>query len=122
MAAVTHDSHGHHEAHGHHDHHDHGHHEESFVSKYIFCEDIAKWIQSCKSMRVHIYPRGDEMIVYIHGSPPCQGFSAVNTSGGANDAQNNECTLTFLEAIQHLQPTFVSMENVPGMRQQKNSE
>lgn len=94
----------------------------NFGDKYIFCEDIAKWIQSCKSMRVHIYPRGDEMIVYIHGSPPCQGFSAVNTSGGANDAQNNECTLTFLEAIEHLQPTFVSMENVPGMGQEKNSE
>ena len=94
----------------------------NFGDKYIFCEDIAKWIQSCKSMRVHIYPRGDEMIVYIHGSPPCQGFSAVNTSGGANDAQNNECTLTFLEAIEDLQPTFVSMENVPGMGQEKNSE
>jgi DNA (cytosine-5)-methyltransferase 1 len=53
--------------------------------------------------------------IYIHGSPPCQGWSLVNTSGGVNDTQNNKCTLTFLNAILHFQPKFVSMENVPGL-------
>lgn len=85
----------------------------------VFVEDIAKFIESCKTRRAAVYPpRGS--IQYIHGSPPCQGFSSVNTSGGVNDLQNNECTLTFLEAIRYFQPMFVSMENVPGVGREKN--
>jgi len=91
----------------------------NFPNSYVFCEDIAKFLESCKSQRANVYPkRGD--VDYLHGSPPCQGFSAVNTSGGANDEQNNECTIKFLEVAEHHQPTFVSMENVPGMGQDKN--
>ena len=44
----------------------------------------------------------------------------VNTSGGANDQQNNECTIKFLKVVEYLQPSFVSMENVPGLGQEKN--
>jgi DNA (cytosine-5)-methyltransferase 1 len=54
-------------------------------------------------------------IVLLHGSPPCQGFSRVNTSGGINDATNAQCTLDFLEVAKFVQPPFVSMENVPGL-------
>lgn len=43
----------------------------------------------------------------------------MNTSGGANDEQNNKCTLKFLDTIQHFEPAFVSMENVPGIAQEK---
>mmetsp|Transcript_29198 Transcript_29198/g.47926 ORF Transcript_29198/g.47926 Transcript_29198/m.47926 type:complete len:413 (-) Transcript_29198:48-1286(-) len=91
----------------------------NFPDSHVFNEDIAKFLQSCKTQRVKIYPRRGDL-TYVHGSPPCQGFSAVNTSGGANDQQNNECTIKFLEVVEHLQPTFVSMENVPGMGHEKN--
>ncbi|KAL9186423.1 hypothetical protein ACHAXT_005661 [Thalassiosira profunda] len=91
----------------------------NFPGAHVFCEDIAKFLESCKTGRVVIYPKSGD-IVYIHGSPPCQGFSGVNTSGGANDRQNNECTMKFLEAIEYFQPQLVSMENVPGMGREKN--
>ena len=51
----------------------------------------------------------------LSGSPPCQGFSGANTSGGNNDWQNKQATLDFLEAVKHIQPPFVTMENVPGL-------
>jgi len=92
----------------------------NFPDSYVFDEPIATFIQNCKDQRVHIYPRGDKTVSYMHASPPCQGMSAVNTSGGANDLQNNECTITFLEAVRLFQADFVTMENVPGLTQQKN--
>ena len=92
----------------------------NFPDSYVFDEPIATFIQNCKDQRVHIYPRGHKTVSYMHASPPCQGMSAVNTSGGANDLQNNECTITFLEAVRLFQTDFVTMENVPGLTQQKN--
>ena len=92
----------------------------NFPDSYVFDEPIATFIQNCKDQRVHIYPRGDKTVSYMHASPPCQGMSAVNTSGGSNDLQNNECTITFLEAVRLFQTDFVTMENVPGLTQQKN--
>lgn len=92
----------------------------NFPDSYVFDEPIATFIQNCKDQRVHIYPRGDKTVSYMHASPPCQGMSAVNTSGGANDLQNNECTITFLEGVRLFQTDFVTMENVPGLTQQKN--
>jgi DNA (cytosine-5)-methyltransferase 1 len=50
-----------------------------------------------------------------HFSPPCNGFSAVNTSGGRNDIQNNECTLECIETVRLRKPNFVTMENVLGL-------
>lgn len=92
----------------------------NFPDSYVFDEPIATFIQNCKDQRVHLYPKGDKTVSYMHASPPCQGMSAVNTSGGANDLQNNECTMTFLEAVRLFQTDFVTMENVPGLTQQKN--
>ena len=54
------------------------------------------------------------LILYLHLSPPCQGQSRVNTSGGCKDVQNNNCTLWSIETVRLFQPLFVSMENVPG--------
>ncbi|KAL7541469.1 hypothetical protein ACHAXR_011751 [Thalassiosira sp. AJA248-18] len=59
----------------------------NFPGSHIFSEDIAKFLQSCKTQRVKIYPRRGQ-VIYIHG--------------------------------QHFQPSFVSMENVPGLGQDKN--
>jgi len=39
----------------------------------------------------------------------------TDTSGGNNDWQNKECTMDFLKVVEHIQPPFVSMENVPGL-------
>ena len=91
----------------------------NFPDSHVFCEDIAKFTNSCQTQRVSVYPKRGEND-YIHGSPPCQGLSAVNTGGGANDHQNNQCTIEFFESIKCLQPSFVSMENVPGLTQDKN--
>mgnify|MGYP000337580313 CR=1 FL=1 len=91
----------------------------STAGSHVFCEDIAKFKEGCEIQRASIYPSRGEA-GYIHGSPPCQGVSAVNTSGGANDQQNNDCTLKYVEVVQLLQPTFVSMENVPGLGMEKN--
>lgn len=87
----------------------------------IFQDDIEMFLQdfkSCKEKKISIHPTTSE-VLYTHGSPPCQGVSSANTSGGACDNQNNKCTLRFLDAIIHFQSKFVSMENVPGLLQEK---
>ena len=77
-------------------------------------ENFLKKMKTCHEKNMNMHPAPLEAI-YIHGSPPCQGWSLVNTSGGVNDTQNNKCTMTFLNAVLHFQPKFVSMENVPGL-------
>jgi DNA (cytosine-5)-methyltransferase 1 len=59
--------------------------------------------------------RIDRSVIWLHGSPPCQAFSAINTSGGVNDATNASATLDFLEVAKYAQTPFVTMENVPGI-------
>jgi DNA (cytosine-5)-methyltransferase 1 len=54
------------------------------------------------------------LVDWLPMSPPCQGFSRVNTSGGCKDIQNNNCTLACIETVRLLQPSHVTMENVPG--------
>eukprot|EP00956_Cyclotella_meneghiniana_P040782 scaffold204826_cov38-Cyclotella_meneghiniana.AAC.1 len=51
-------------------------------------------------------------IIQTHGSPPCQAFSRINTSGGVDDVTNAKCTLDFLEVAKYVQPPFITMENV----------
>lgn len=87
----------------------------------IFQDDIELFLQdfkSCKEKKISIHPTTSE-VLYTHGSPPCQGVSSANTSGGACDDQNNKCTLRLLDAIIHFQSKFASMENVPGLLQEK---
>ena len=43
----------------------------NFPDSHIFCEDIAKFLESSITRRVSIYPRKGQ-VAYIHGSPPCQ--------------------------------------------------
>jgi len=83
-------------------------------TKKIFSKDISQFLREIESGAITL-----EDITYIHASPPCQGFSLVNTSGGNNDWQNKQCTIDFLKVVQHVQPPFVSMENVPGMAAEK---
>lgn len=51
---------------------------------------------------------------WIHGSPPCQGFS---TASGDRDPEDPRHSLvfSFIEWVAELQPAVVTMENVVGM-------
>ncbi len=56
----------------------------------------------------------------LHYSPPCQGFSNSNSSKKGKDGQlkkkyrfMNRLMLYAALAVEHLQPEFISMENVP---------
>jgi DNA (cytosine-5)-methyltransferase 1 len=51
---------------------------------------------------------------YVHGSPPCQGFSTANDNRDADDARNS-MVFSFINWIDTLQPKVVTMENVTGM-------
>jgi DNA (cytosine-5)-methyltransferase 1 len=82
---------------------------ENFKGKHIYQVDVANLLSELMSGSIDTTE-----IVWIHGSPPCQGFSFANTSGGINDRQNKDCTLDFLEIVAKIQPPFVSIENVPG--------
>ena len=74
---------------------------------------LAKYLEKLTSGQIKIAQSSP--IVLVHGSPPCQAFSRVNTSGGVNDVMNAQCTLDFLNVAKFLSPPFVSMENVPGL-------
>jgi DNA (cytosine-5)-methyltransferase 1 len=51
---------------------------------------------------------------YIHGSPPCQGFSTANDNRSIDDSRNS-LVFTFSDWVAELEPKFVTMENVTGM-------
>jgi len=61
---------------------------------------------------VSILPTQD--IDYVHGSPPCQGFSNANDERDRFDPKNG-LVFDFIDWVQRLQPLIVSMENVTGM-------
>lgn len=47
-------------------------------------------------------------IDHVHLSPPCQGFSGTNRTGGKNDAANNELSMTILKIVRLSKPVTVS--------------
>ncbi len=49
----------------------------------------------------------------LAGCPPCQGFSSLGKRN-AND-EKNELVYEYIRIINELEPTFILMENVPGM-------
>ena len=55
-------------------------------------------------------------VSHVHVSPPCQGFSRMNTTGSeANKEKNNKLSLTFPRLVIGIQATTGSFENVTGM-------
>lgn len=54
---------------------------------------------------------------YVHGSPPCQGFS-LSGKGKDPEAEINRLVFRFIEWVQELSPRAVTMENVVGMKTQ----
>lgn len=51
---------------------------------------------------------------YLHGSPPCQGFSNAKSVRDPDD-ERNEHVWNFIEWVDELQPKVVTVENVAGM-------
>jgi len=51
---------------------------------------------------------------YLHGSPPCKGFSNANDNRSIDDPRNS-LVFDFIEWVETLQPAVVTMENVTGM-------
>lgn len=54
-------------------------------------------------------------IDWVHGSPPCQGFSQAKGERDAEDARN-QLVWRFIDWVEHIQPKVVTMENVAGMQ------
>eukprot|EP00574_Skeletonema_japonicum_P006985 CAMPEP_0201723676 /NCGR_PEP_ID=MMETSP0593-20130828/7639_1 /ASSEMBLY_ACC=CAM_ASM_000672 /TAXON_ID=267983 /ORGANISM="Skeletonema japonicum, Strain CCMP2506" /LENGTH=815 /DNA_ID=CAMNT_0048214807 /DNA_START=30 /DNA_END=2477 /DNA_ORIENTATION=- len=88
----------------------------NFPESTVFQADIRDLIEKYRRGEINLFA---PLIDWLHMSPPCQGFSRVNTSGGCKDLQNNECTLSCIELTRLLQPSHVTMENVPGILDEK---
>jgi len=54
-------------------------------------------------------------VKYLHGSPPCKGFSQAAGTRDLTDSRN-ELVWSFVEWVDALQPAVVTMENVAGMQ------
>jgi len=83
----------------------------------IFPGDIGSFLSAShnKSYRSQIGP-----VHHVHGSPPCQGFSAANRTGGRNDIANNDLSLQFLEVVKVYKPETATYEMVTGILQEKH--
>jgi DNA (cytosine-5)-methyltransferase 1 len=51
---------------------------------------------------------------WVHGSPPCQGYSVANADQTVDD-ERNKLVFDFINWVDKLKPAFVTMENVGGM-------
>jgi len=81
------------------------------------CEPV---LHDLSDVDVSVLPEEARDPVYVHGSPPCKGFS---TAAGKRDADDprNSLVFSFIDWVEELRPTVVSMENVPGMTSITNS-
>jgi DNA (cytosine-5)-methyltransferase 1 len=61
-----------------------------------------------------VLPERAQSPAYIHGSPPCKGFSTANDDRHIDD-ERNALVFDFINWVETLQPAAVTMENVTGM-------
>jgi len=61
-----------------------------------------------------ILPERAHEPTYVHGSPPCKGFSTANDDRDIADERNN-LVFRFVDWLDALQPAVATMENVTGM-------
>lgn len=82
----------------------------NFKRTKIIHEDICK-IDARSLEKLAGICRGDNFL--LAGCPPCQGFSSI----GKRDVENkkNQLVYEYLRIIKELEPSFILMENVPGM-------
>jgi DNA (cytosine-5)-methyltransferase 1 len=76
--------------------------------------DFLKGCQSNDPNEASAYPKQGE-VDHIHASPPCKGYSRANRYGGVNDAENNNLSFEFINAVRHFRPKTATFENVLGM-------
>ncbi|WP_228062387.1 DNA cytosine methyltransferase [Streptococcus sp. 19428wA2_WM07] len=60
-----------------------------------------------------------ENVDLVIGGPPCQGFSTANRQRLIDDPRN-KLYKSFIKAVDSLQPKFIVMENVKGMKKVAN--
>jgi DNA (cytosine-5)-methyltransferase 1 len=70
--------------------------------------------QNLKQVDKSIIPVRAQNPEYIHGSPPCKGFSNANDNRSVDDPRNS-LVFSFIEWVEELQPEVATMENVTGM-------
>lgn len=63
-----------------------------------------------RALNLDQLPEGIDLVV---GSPPCTEFSYSNRGGKGNVAEGMKDLVKFFEVVQHLNPEFWAMENVP---------
>lgn len=76
----------------------------------VLREDIKK-VTGTDITKLTKIKKGDNFL--LAGCPPCQGFSSL----GKRDAtdEKNQLVFEYVRIIEELEPTFILMENVPGM-------
>lgn len=62
----------------------------------------------------HLAPYPNHPIIFV-GCPPCQPFTNLRTTK-AHPASSKKALLAFVDHVEALQPDFVIVENVPGIR------
>ena len=82
-------------------------------SKYLINEDIVKLI---KQRKFDIFKNKIDLLM---GGPPCQGFSTANRQNILNDPRN-ELYNYFLEFAKKINPKFILIENVIGIKTRAN--
>ena len=76
----------------------------------VLKEDIKK-VTGEKITKLTGIKKGDNFL--LAGCPPCQGFSSLGKRD-VNDEKNG-LVYEYIRIINELEPTFILMENVPGM-------
>lgn len=71
------------------------------------------WDLNSEDFRVNLGIRRGELDV-LAGCPPCQGFTRMRNSGGADDHRNGLVT-RYIDHVREFQPKFAVFENVPGI-------
>jgi DNA (cytosine-5)-methyltransferase 1 len=84
----------------------------------VYSGDVREFLKSCTEPNGMIDIIGT--IDHLHASPPCQGFSKANRTGGKNDATNNDLSMCFVEAVKIFRPVTATYENVLGLWDRKN--
>lgn len=66
--------------------------------------------------------KGGEKIDLIHASTPCQAFSVAGKGLGAADERGLPLWDATIRIISEIKPTYVTLENVKGLLQEKHKE
>ena len=84
----------------------------------VLCEDIC----SLSGQKILQEAQIDQKSIYLlAGCPPCQNFSRQNPENKKKTvAERKKLLFEFLRIIEEIQPPFILMENVPGIKDEYN--